>query len=188
MRLSEPRISPLPQSDWSEEQAELLAPIAEHGPVLHIFATMARHPDAMRAFLGWGNYILSRRNTLPRRERELVILRTGFLCRCGYEWTQHVPIGERAGLTGEEVARIKEGPDAPGWSPADAALLRAADELVGDHAISDATWQALSEHFDQRQLMDVVYSIGEYTQVSMMLNSFGVQLEDGQTLDPDLAG
>jgi 4-carboxymuconolactone decarboxylase len=188
VRFSQPRISPLPQSEWSDEQVELLAPIGERGPVLHIFATMARHPKALKAFLPWAGYILSRRNTLPARERELVILRTGFLCRCGYEWTQHVPIGQRAGLTAEDVERIKKGPDADGWTPAEAALLRAADELVGDHAVSDPTWQALGEHFSEQQLMDIVYSIGEYTQVSMMLNTFGVQLEDGQALDPDLAG
>jgi 4-carboxymuconolactone decarboxylase len=188
VRLSRPRITPVPQPEWSEEQASLLAPIAEHGPVLHIFATMARHPQALQAFLGWGNYILSRRNTLPRRERELLVLRTGYQCRCGYEWTQHVPIGERAGLTADEIARIKVGASDPAWSAADSALLSAADELVGTHVISDATWAALSEHFSEQQLMDVVYTVGEYTQVSMMLNSFGVQLEDGQTLDPDLAG
>jgi 4-carboxymuconolactone decarboxylase len=188
VRLSQPRITPVPQEEWSAEQAEVLAAFTERGPVLNIFATQARHPKALAAFLPWGGYILSRRNTLPVREREIVILRTGFDCKCGYEWTQHVPIGQRAGLTDEEVARIKAGPDADGWTPAEAALLRAADELVVTHAISDPTWQALTDNFEQQQCMDVVFTVGEYTQVSMMLNSFGVQLEDGLALDPDLAG
>jgi alkylhydroperoxidase family enzyme len=188
VRFSQPRIAPLSPDQWSSEQAELMAPLAERGPVLKIFRTLVRHPAATRAFLGWGGYVLSRRNTLPARERELVILRTGFCCRCGYEWAQHVPIGQRAGLTGEEIARIKRGPDAPGWSAADAALLRAVDDLHGDCAVSGATWHALGEHFTEQQCMDVVFTTGQYTQVSMLLNSFGVQLEDGQQPDPDLDG
>jgi alkylhydroperoxidase family enzyme len=186
--LRQPRIAPLDPEQWSAEQAELMAPLAEHGPVLNIFRTLVRHPAATRALLDWGGYVLSQRNTLPPRERELVILRTGFRCRSGYEWAQHVLLGQRAGLTGEEIARIKQGPDAPGWTAADAALLRAVDDLHDDCAVSDATWRALGEHFTERQCMDVVFTTGQYTQVSMLLNSFGVQLEDGLQPDPDLGG
>ena len=97
-------------------------------------------------------------------------------------------IGKQSGLTDEEVARLKAGADAPGWSPADAALIRAADELHKDQFITEPTWQALGAHFSDKQRMDVVFTAGQYTQVSMMLNSFGVQLDEGQTLDPDLKG
>ncbi|MDO8412046.1 MAG: carboxymuconolactone decarboxylase family protein [Phenylobacterium sp.] len=188
MRLAKPRIEPLADKDMDADQRELLAPMAERGRVLNIFRTLVREPKAMKGFMGWGNYILSRRNGLSARDREIVILRIGFLCRSGYEWTQHVPIGKQAGLSDEEVARIKQGPDAAGWSPADAALVRAADELHHDQFITDATWAALDAHFSDKQKMDVVFSAGQYTQVSMMLNSFGVQLDEGQTLDPDLKG
>ena len=95
-------------------------------------------------------------STLAPRERELLILRIGWLCQAEYEWGQHVIFGKGAGLTDEEIARIKEGPDAKGWSPFDAALLRAADELHADAFISDATWAALSERYSTQQLMDVV--------------------------------
>jgi len=186
MRLTTPRIPPVEQTAWSDEQREILAPIAARGPVLNIFKTLAVHSAALQAFLAWGSYILGAKSTLTRRDRELVILRTGFLCRAGYEWTQHVPIGQRAGLTAEEVARIKLGGNAPGWSSADMALLHACDDLHRAQHISDRTWTALRAHLDDRQCMDVVFTVGQYTQVSMMLNSFGVQLDDGQTLDPDL--
>ena len=143
MRLAKPRIAPLADSELDADQKELLAPMAERGRVLNIFRTLAREPKAMKGFMAWGNYILSRRNGLPAREREIVILRIGYLCRSGYEWTQHVPIGQRAGLTDDEVARIKGGAGAPGWSAADQALLRASDELHHDQFITDATWAAL---------------------------------------------
>ena len=120
MRLTTPRIMPAADNGLTEEQREIVAPMQARGPVLNIFRTLLNHPAAAKGFLGWGGYVLSRKNTLPPREREIVILRTGFLCRSGYEWTQHVPIGKRAGLTDDEIARIKLGADAPGWSEADA--------------------------------------------------------------------
>ena len=187
MRLTAPRIAPIPPEQFTEEQHEIARPMLDRrGKVLNIFRTQMNHPDAMRAFLSFGSYVLSKRNTLPARERELVILRIGYLCRAGYEWTQHHAIGLRAGLTADEIERIKNGADAPGWSAADAALLRAADELHTDQFITDATWNALGAHFAPKQCVDVIYTAGQYTLVSMMLNSLGVQLDEGQVLDPDL--
>ncbi len=187
MYLNAPRIAPSAQDQWTPEQAELAAPIlARRGKILNIFRTLLNHPDAMRGFLGWGNYVLSKKNSLPAREREIVVLRTGFLCKSGYEWTQHVPIGQRAGLTDLEIAAIKTGAEAPNWSLADAALIRAADDLNARQFVSDANWQTLGAHFSQKQCMDVVFAAAQYTQVSMILNTFGVQLDEGQVLDPQL--
>lgn len=188
MRLTSPRIAPVPLEGCTAEQREIVEPMLARGPVLNIFRTLLTHPAAAKAFLVWGGYILSRKTSLPPREREIVILRTGFLCRSGYEWTQHVPIGRRAGLTDDEIARIKLGADAPGWSAADAALLRAADDLHREQFITEPVWAELSRHFEERQRMDLVFTVGQYTQVSMLLNSFGVQLDEGQLLDPDLRG
>ena len=194
MRLTTPRIAPADLSSLTEAQQAVLAPLMGRrpaggvGPVLNIFRTLAHAPDALTAFLAWGSYILSKKNDLPQREREIVILRIGYLCRSGYEWTQHVEIGLRCGLTGDEVARIKAGPEAPGWSAADRALLQASDELHHDHFVSSPTWADLRSHFGEKACMDVVFTAGQYTQVSMMLNSFGVQLDEGQVLDPDLKG
>jgi len=186
MRLTSPRIIPVPTEQWTPEQQALAEPIVARGPILNIFRTLLNHPDAMRGFMGWGNYVLSRRNTLAARERELLILRTGFLCRSGYEWTQHLSIGRRAGLSAAECAAIKAGPQAPGWSAADAALLQACDELHRDQFVGEPTWRELAAHFSTKQCMDVVFTVAQYTQVSMILNSFGVQLDEGQQLDPDL--
>jgi len=185
LRTTTPRIAPLTDAEFNDEQKEMLAPMG--GRVLNIFRTLVREPKAFKGFLAWGNYVLSRRNALPEREREIVILRTGYLCKSGYEWTQHVIIGKRSGLSDDEIGRLKKGAEA-GWSAADAALIRASDELHKDQFISDATWAALGKHFTQKQCMDVVFTVCQYTQVSMILNSFGIQLDEGQTLDPDLKG
>ena len=90
----------------------------------------------------------------------MIILRIGWLCEAEYEWAQHVLIGKEAGLTAEEIGRIKAGPNARGWSEADKLLLQATDELRKDAFITDTTWNGLSQHFDTKQLMDVVVCRG----------------------------
>lgn len=191
MRLRSPRIEPLDMDRLDEEQRAALAPLANPdnkvggGRVLNIFRTLAHAPKGLTAFLEWGSYILSRRSSLPPREREIVILRTGWLCKSGYEFAQHTRIGKDCGLSDEDIARIKAGPDADGWTLIESAMLRACDELVQNHHVSDATWAALAELGD-RGRMDLVFTVGQYTQVSMLLNSFGVQLEEGDMADPDL--
>lgn len=147
------------------------------GPTVNIFATLARHPGLFRKWLPFGGKLLA--GKLPARERELLILRTGWRCRAEYEWAQHVPIARRAGLTDEEIERVKAGPDAPGWDRFDAVLLRAADELKDDSCITDATWSALAERYDERELIEVPMVVGHYLLVSGVLNSLGVPLESG---------
>jgi 4-carboxymuconolactone decarboxylase len=187
MRLHAPRIAPTEPESWNEVQKALAQPLLDtRGKVINIFRTLLNHPDAMKGFMGWGSYVLSRKNSLPAREREIVILRIGYLCGSGYEWTQHRAIGERAGLSATEIEAIKAGASAANWNAADAALLRATDDLHTNHFVSDASWAALGEHFSPTQCMDLVFTAGQYTQVSMILNSLGVQLDAGQTLDPDL--
>jgi len=188
MRLTTPRVPPVSDAAASDEQKAILAPMAARGPVLNVFRTVAQDPEAAKAFLAWGGYILSKKNGLAAREREIVILRTGYLCKSGYEWTQHVRIGLDSGLTEAEVEAIKGGPSHPTWNKLDSLLIQASDELFHDKFISDATWGGLAGHLSQKQLMDLVFTVGQYTQVSMFLNSFGVQLDPGQTLDPELKG
>ncbi|MBL9069314.1 MAG: carboxymuconolactone decarboxylase family protein [Sphingopyxis sp.] len=194
MRLHAPRIEPVDLDRLDADQRAALAPFLDTGGgkvgggrVLNIFRTLAHAPNALTAFLGWGSYILSRRNALSERDRELVILRTGYNCRSGYEWTQHKRIGLDSGLSENDVERIKAGPDAAGWTDIDRAMLRATDELTADHFVTDATWAALAPLGDKGR-MDLVMTVGQYTQVSMMLNSFGIQVEDGWDVDPDLRG
>ncbi|MDF1720763.1 MAG: carboxymuconolactone decarboxylase family protein [Minwuia sp.] len=185
MRLQKPRFAPLQDNEFTEEQRSALDYFIREGWVLNIFRTLAHAPTALKRFNLWGGYVLSNRNDLTPRDRELVILRTGFMCKSGYEWAQHVVIGKDCGLTDAEIARIKRGPDDSEWNALDRALLQATDELVIDHFISPATWESLSDLTD-KQRMDIVFTVGQYTQVSMILNTFGVQLDEGLELDPDL--
>ena len=98
MRLETPRVAPLPVAEMDAEIRERLG----DGPVLNIFRTLANHPKLMKRWLVFGNHVLGR-STLPPRERELVILRIGWLCRSGYEWGQHVGIALGSGLSQAEI-------------------------------------------------------------------------------------
>jgi alkylhydroperoxidase family enzyme len=186
MRLAKARLAPLKDTEFTPEQVERLAKSrTKDGGVLNIFRTLVRSPDAFRAFSWWGGYVLGR-NSLTPRDREIAILRVGWLCKSGYEWTQHHRIGLQSGLSAEEIERIKQGAGADGWTVAERALIGAVDDLNRDHFVSNASWNELAAHYSERQCMDLVFTVGQYTQVSMILNSFGVQLDDGQSLDPDL--
>jgi alkylhydroperoxidase family enzyme len=180
MRLDSPRLSPLPEDQWSDEGREILGGVnvGGRGRPANIFTTLARHPKLLRRWLVFGNHVLFK-STLPPRERELAILRVGWLCRSEYEFGQHTLIGEQVGLAGEEIRRVTQGPDAPGWSEDDAALLRAVDELHADSFVSDATWNALARRWNTEQILDLLFAVGQYRLVSGVLNSLGVQLDPG---------
>jgi alkylhydroperoxidase family enzyme len=178
MRLTSPRVPPLQDDEAGGDAKELLDRAAERGPVLNVTRTLAQYPALSQRWGGFARHVIGQ-TSLPPRERELLILRTGWHCQSGYEFGQHRRMGREAGLSDAEIARVIQGPDAPDWEPFDATLLRAADELHADAFLSDATWSALSERYRQEQLMDVVFTVGQYHLVSMALNSFGVQLEDG---------
>ena len=178
MKLAKPRLEPLQADQWNDTVRDIMKPMLARGEVFNIFKTLAYHPDLMRRWLVFGNHILFK-STLPARERELLILRIGWLCQAEYEWGQHVRIGLQAGLTKEEIHRIKAGPDAAGWNERDQVLLKATDELHKEAHISDATWQGLSKHYNTQQLMDIVFTVGQYNLVSMALNKLGVQLDEG---------
>ncbi len=176
MRLSEPRIPPLPPEQWDDDAREFMQPLLESGRDYNIFRTLMHHPRLARRWLVFANHVLGK-SSLPERERELVILRVGHLCRAGYEWNKHADISRFLGMSEEEINSSTSGPETAGLSDLDRLILLATDELLGDAYISDTTWQGLSEHYSTEQLMDLVFTVGQYNLVSMALNSFGVQYD-----------
>ena len=185
-RPATPRIPPLVEADRDDQARELLAQAG--GPAAaasNIFATLVRHPGLFRKWLPFGGKLLAGR--IPARDRELVILRTGWLCRSDYEWAQHVRIARAVGLSDAEIARVRRGPGAEGWSPLEALLLRAADELHDDACISEGTWAGLAERYDERQLIELPMLVGHYHLVAFTLNSLGVQVEDDAAASAVLA-
>lgn len=180
VRLSEPRIHPVERSDWTDAQRAYLETRERAGRLLNVFKTSANHVDLAKSIdsLVFG-HIITEFSMLSPRHRELLILRIGWLCQSEYEWAAHARIAHSIGFTNEELVRITKGPEASGWIPFESTLLRAVDELHSDAFITDSTWRSLSEQYNTQQLMDVVATVGTYNLVSMMLNSWGVQLDEG---------
>ena len=165
--------------DLATLSGEDAAPAAKNrigGRDLNIFRVMMNHPDLTRRWTVFAGHVLQKQ-TLPVRERELLILRIGWLNQSEYEWAQHVEIAKRGGITEAEIERVKAGPGA-GWDPHEAALLQAADDLFENSVVSDQTWAALAAKYSTEEMMDMVFTIGQYNLVSWALNSFGVPLDD----------
>jgi 4-carboxymuconolactone decarboxylase len=177
-----PRIPPLPEPEWDEELRAILDVRMRAADVRlgdnNIFATLARHPKLFKAWLPFGGFLLGA-GVLPAREREILILRTGYKCSSSYEWGQHVRIAEMIGMERELIMACAKDPDEAGLPAPDAALLRAADELHESAKISDATWAELSERYDERGLIEIAMLVGHYHLVAFALNSLEVELDEG---------
>ena len=184
-----PRIRPLAPQEWPDEMREALAALRPPDPRhplpprrpdrprgLNVLGTLAHHPALTRAYHTFNGHVQFG-TTLSVRQRELLVLRVASVRRATYEWAQHVVLARDAGLADEEIARVAAGPDAPGWSPLERALLRAVDELLADAMVSDQTWTTLAGELDQRQLMDLVFTVGAYEVLAMALRSFGTELD-----------
>ena len=136
---------------------------------------LAHRPAMLRTFLAWAS-VLAREGVLPRRDHELLALRASLNCRSAFEWGEHLEFARRAGLTDAEFAAIADGPAAPIWEPHEAALLRAADELHAEFDLTAETWAVLAAHYDEPQLVEIVYVVGQYTMLSMVANSLRVDV------------
>jgi 4-carboxymuconolactone decarboxylase len=171
------RLAPLPGDQWDERARAALAgllPANRRDPqgAGNALATLVRHPDLAEAFLAFNVHLF--RCTLPPRLRELAILRVARRRGCVYEWTHHVHLAAKAGLSEAEISAAGRG-EATGVL--DHAVLRAVDELDDESTLSDQTWATLGEHLDERQRMDLVFTVGAYCLLAMAFNTFGIEPE-----------
>jgi alkylhydroperoxidase family enzyme len=178
MTIGQPRIRPLSDEEYREQKAVARRHVSEEISENNLVRTFARAPEAvLNGFLTWAVSIMSNTRLLVRH-REIVAVRTAHLTRSTYELAQHVRMSLQAGLTEAEFDRLADGVSAPGWSDADAVLIRVCDDLAADFCVSDAVWHALVEHYGEKA-MDVVMIAAQFFQMAMMLNSFGVQVDPG---------
>lgn len=175
-----PRIAPLPQGQMSAEEMRLCIEVREgvgvreHSVIPEYMRTMIKHPEIFGPHMVMGATIFGGR--IAPRERELAVLRLAWLSRAPYEWGEHVDIAQRYGVSPEEVERVTQGSSAPGWSEHDAAILRGTEELLGDHAISDATWAVLARSWDEAQLIEFPMMVGQYVATGYVQNSLRMAL------------
>src|ERR1700730_14949562 len=180
-----PRISPLELHEIAEVALENTrnirratgnsSPILSTADVPEVVRTLLRHPDLYQRVAAVSIQLIGS-GTLTARDRELVILRTAWLCQAPYAWGEHVRVGKRFGLNTEDVERVTQGSSAPGWDEDERALLRATEELHSDAMISDATWEILSKRLDDKQLFELPVLVGQFTTVAYFQNALRLRL------------
>jgi alkylhydroperoxidase family enzyme len=183
-----PRLLPLESPDVlavALENTERLRQVASRSSarpstneVPELVLTLLRHPNLYQRITDMAVHLLAR-GVLTPRDRELAILRVGWLCKAPYEWGEHVTLARGIGLTSEEIERVIQGSSASNWTSHEAAILRAAEELYETAMITDATWGVLSETLDDAQLIELTVLIGQFTLVAFLQNSLRLRLRDG---------
>ncbi|WP_405875442.1 MULTISPECIES: carboxymuconolactone decarboxylase family protein [unclassified Streptomyces] len=171
-----PRLHPVDEADLQEKTLASLAPYRDQdGRIYAIWATLAHHEDALRRYLVFSNHVLGK-NTLPLKSRELMILRIAARAQAAYEWDQHVRIARRAGLADETILAAATGAW-DGLDELDRVLLTATDSLVDRQGVDDALWDRLTVHLSTEQVIDVLYTVGQYLTVATVINTLGVRTE-----------
>jgi alkylhydroperoxidase family enzyme len=171
-----PRLEPVDEADLQEKTLASLAPYRDQdGRIYAIWATLAHHEDALRRYLVFSNHVLGK-NTLPLRSRELMILRIAARAQAAYEWDQHVRIARRAGLADETIQAAATGAW-DGLDDLDQVLLTATDSLVDRQGVDDELWNRLTAHLSTEQVIDVLYTVGQYLTIATVINTLGVRTE-----------
>jgi alkylhydroperoxidase family enzyme len=180
-----PRLPVLPAHERTERQQELLDEMSmvtvdgvrkprEDLPALEI---MLRHAELYKAHLEVAKKYLSECD-LDIRDRELAILRIGWLSQAPFEWGAHVKIARRNGVTAEEIEHVIEGSSAVGWCNKDRAIIRAMEELHFASMISDETWADLQAHYNDKKLIELIILAGQYKTVAYYQNSLRLPLPE----------
>lgn len=181
-----PRYAPLrpdemsPEADLALHEIREAFAIPHDNPIPLVSLITLRHPAIFRTQMATG-IELAARGTIPHRERELAVLRLAWLARAAFEWAEHCAIGRKFGLTDAEIERIIQGSSAPGWTAHEAAMLRGVEELLADHALSDATWDTLAQTWDEKQMLEFPMLVGAYLATAFQQNSLRVPMEPGRT-------
>ncbi|MDO8795860.1 MAG: carboxymuconolactone decarboxylase family protein [Vicinamibacterales bacterium] len=178
VRLATPRIAPIEIASFTPEQRAAAGPT----PNLNL-RTALYEPELGKRWWSWLTFVWNADNrvgsALTLYDKELVILRVNWLCHDDWVWGQHVPIAKRNGRNDEDIVRIPKGPGARGWNEKDRLLLQAVEELHEDQFIADATWNGLAKIYNTKQLLDLIFTVGNYHLNAMFTNSVGMPLAPG---------
>jgi alkylhydroperoxidase family enzyme len=180
-RPATPRLAPLDDAAMTDEQRSMIEPAKVlRDPPLNIFTTLVRHPKLYRRAMALGSQFMFE-GLLTPRQREVVILRVAGRTCAEYEYGQHVEIGQGSGLSLAEIESLVSDELAPSIDEVERALVAMVDDLCAEDCVSDSTWAALATHFDDRQIMEAIVLAGYYRLLAGLLNSCGVQLDEGIT-------
>lgn len=179
-RDSEQRIPKITQETRTDAVWELIDMFSGPGRLNvnenNVLNTLGQHPDLAKPFLTFNRYLLMS-STLPVRLRQIAILRVCWIKKARYMWSSHLRTSLRNGFNGEEFEHVKAGGDSPYWTSHERMVIFATDQLIETTDLDDASWDALNIFLDRPQIMDLLFTIGTYVQLSMVLNAIRVERE-----------
>lgn len=171
------RVAILEKDAVSLELRELFQNMETNGQtVLNLFKVMANSPEVGRAFLRLGNRILFKSRLNPRL-RELAILRVGDLAKANYEFTQHVPIARRVGVTAAQIEALPLWKGSTLFNDQERAVLQYTDEMAEKIRVSDDTFAKVKAFLSDQEIVELTTTIGYYGMVSRILETLQVELE-----------
>lgn len=126
------------------------------------FLLQAQAPTAYAAYRPFTKAIFAHLQ-LDEIDRELVVLLTAELQKGEYQWAQHEKIADALGIGQEQVeALARRDISAPVFSDKQKALLAFTRQVVENVRVDDETFDAAARHYPHRELVETIYTIGNY--------------------------
>lgn len=148
---------------------------ADQNPVLRTFA---HHPVLANAFSPLNIHLLGPNNTLPVKLRQIAIMRLAWVTKATYMWSSHLNTSKSCGLTDEFYAPVQRGADDPYFTPLEATVIRATEDLLNDYKISDDNWNILMAEWTEQQMLDFLFTVGCYTMIAGVMRSTGAERQE----------
>jgi len=181
--LTKPRISPLPEAQFTDEHKQRIAKFLPAGARPgNGFRTLLNVPELVDRTMTFHNYV-TQDSSLPPRIRELLVLRTAWLHGSDVIWRERTPFARKAGLTNDELRKIAQGPGAAGWDAFEANLLRMADQLFRNSFVNDSVYKVMAARYNTCNLMDAGVTVADVASLALLYNTLGVQPDDAPATD-----
>lgn len=172
----------IPYPEPADMPPKLQAFQARIDPNVNIFRMLPWAESATEHWHRLGNALLQKSKLDPVL-REMAILRVGHLAHASYEVFQHERIAARVGMAADKIAALREGPEAATFSDLERLVVRFTDEVVCNVKASDTTFQALAARLSNREMCELVLTIGYYQMTCAFLENFEIPIEEGGLVD-----
>ena len=173
------RLSDVERDQLAPEDQPFYDAIADsRGSVRGPYGVLMHSPDLAARVAHTGSYVRYKLD-LPEALRETVILATAREIRSQYEFYAHARLARQAGLAESTIQAIAHGTAPEGLSGDEEKLVRYVKELLQNHKISDATFNAVRERFGMQKTLEITALVGHYLLVGQVLAAFEVDLPEG---------
>ena len=164
--------------------APIEARLAELGgrPV-NLYRALANQPEMLAAWIEMA-WAVRQKPAVPRRLRELMIVRGASAMRCEYELSHHRAMALRSGVTGAELDALDGWRESDRFSAPERAALAFMEAMVAG-SVPDAVNAELARHFDAAERVELAMTAGLYCMVPRLLDALRVPLEDDGTDSPE---